>query len=155
MADPAIADLDAHLESICLERGIRREASSRRGRAFHVVGGAHYIRIPPVRSRLGYLIGLHELGHLIGPGRSAPRLEAEANAWKWALGETIVEPTPANLKAIGRRLLSYRIWAENRQHRKHPPRFPPPEHDFWRMVAWSGPRRKQRPRPGRPAGYET
>jgi len=138
MDSPAIADLDAHIDSLCLEHSIRRELSARRGRAFRVRGGGtNYIRIPAIKSRLGYLIGLHELGHLIGRGRSAPRLESEANAWKWALAETLVEPTPANMRAIGRRLLNYQRWAEDRQHRKHPPRFPPPEHDFWRMVTWT------------------
>ena len=136
-AAPSIDDLNSHLDSICLEHNIRRERSARHGRAYKVRGGGHYIRIPEIRSRLGYLIGLHELGHLIGPGRSAPRLEAEANAWKWALSETLVEPTPANLRAIGKRLSGYQRWAENRQYRKHPPRFPPPEHDFWAMVIWA------------------
>jgi hypothetical protein len=87
---------------------------------------------------MSYLVALHELGHIVGRGRSAPKLECEANAWKWALERAIIEPTPANLRGIGRRLRSYQRWAARLQkRRKNPPRLPAPEHDFWRMAAWA------------------
>ena len=96
------------------------------------------ISVPPIRGQVSYFIALHEIGHLIGPGRSAPRLESEANAWLWALSHSVVEPTPATRRSIARRLRGYLEWARNRQYRRVPPRIPPREHPFWRLLALGG-----------------
>ena len=80
-------------------------------------------------------MALHEIGHLIGPGRSGTRLEKEAAAWRWALHESVVEPTDACRRRIGRRLRSYVSWAQPRQYRHRPPVIPPPESAFWRLLA--------------------
>ena len=54
-------------------------------------GGRLEIPIPRSGAR-SHFIALHEIGHLVGKGRSAPRLESEANAWLFALEHTVVEP---------------------------------------------------------------
>ncbi|MFM8528041.1 MAG: hypothetical protein ACKOPI_08465 [bacterium] len=135
---PGVALLDAHVRDLCEEHDIAIAGASSRGRAIRYVGGGLEIAIPEIRGQVTYLIALHEIGHLVGAGRSAPRLEAEANAWVWALDHTEVEPTEASLRSIGKRLDGYLEWALARQHRKHPPRIPPPEHVFWRLREISG-----------------
>jgi hypothetical protein len=126
--------MEAHVEELCEAHGIELAGSSARGRAIRWRGGRLEIAIPPIKGQVSYFIALHEIGHLVGPGRSAPRLEAEANAWLFALENTAVEPTAATLRAISKRLRGYLRWAENRQYRKVPPRIPPPEHVFWSML---------------------
>jgi hypothetical protein len=131
--------LDDHINQLCERHGIRREESARSGRAIRQrETGVRTIRVPPIRSQLGYLICLHEAAHHLGRGRSAPRLEAEANAWLWALEHSVVEPTAATRRGIGLRLRSYLRWAESRQYRKVPPRIPAADHPFWTLVAWDG-----------------
>ena len=129
--------MEAHIEDLCREHGIELVGSSSRGRAIRWRGGRLEISIPPVRGQVSYFIALHEMGHLVGRGRSAPRLESEANAWIWALDHSVVEPTPATLRSISRRLLGYLDWARNRQYRRVPPRIPPREHPFWALLELS------------------
>lgn len=126
--------MDAHVEQLCAEHGIELSGNSARGRAIRWRGGRLQISIPPVRGQVSYFIALHEIGHLVGRGRSAPRLEAEANAWLWALENAAVEPTQATLRSISRRLDGYLQWARNRQYRRVPPRIPDRDHPFWSLL---------------------
>jgi hypothetical protein len=127
--------MEAHVADLCRQHRIELVGSSVRGRAIRWSGGRREISVPPIRGQVSYFIALHEIGHLIGRGRSAPRLESEANAWLWALENSVVEPTPTTRRSIGRRLRGYLEWARNRQHRRVPPRIPPREHPFWRLLA--------------------
>jgi hypothetical protein len=52
------------------------------------------IRCPPIRSRWGYLVALHELGHVVRPGTECSRRD-ELEAWHWALAVTHVLPSEA------------------------------------------------------------
>lgn len=122
----------AHIVELCEAHDIVI-GSSTRGRATRGQDG-HAIAIPPVRGQVTYFLALHEIGHLIGPGRSGHRLEKEANAWAYALDVALWKPTPATRRAIQRRLWSYLSWAFERQHRKHPPQFPDAKHIFWKLV---------------------
>jgi hypothetical protein len=126
--------MEAHVEELCAAHGIDLTGSSARGRAIRWRGGRLEISIPPIKGQVSYFIALHEIGHLVGKGRSAPRLEAEANAWLWALENTAVSPTDATLRSISKRLRGYLLWAQNRQHRRVPPRIPPREHPFWALL---------------------
>jgi hypothetical protein len=126
--------MEAHVEDLCREYGIELAGSSARGRAIRWRGGRLEISIPPIRGQVSYFIALHEIGHLVGPGRSAPRLESEANAWLFALDQSVVEPTPATLRSISKRLRGYLAWAQNRQYRKVPPRIPDRDHAFWSLL---------------------
>jgi len=135
---PGMVALEAHVEELCDQHGIEIAGASRRGRATRWRGGHREIAIPEIRGQVSYFIALHEVGHLVGPGRSAPRLEAEANAWLWALRNCAVEPTPATRRSISKRLRGYLEWAQNRQYRRVPPRIPPREHAFWALMETGG-----------------
>ena len=126
--------LEHHVEELCDEYGIEIVGASRRGRATRWTGGRRQISIPEIRGQVSYFVALHEIGHLVGAGRSAPRLEAEANAWLWALRNCAVEPTPATRRSISKRLRGYLEWAQNRQYRRVPPRIPGRDHPFWRLM---------------------
>ena len=127
--------MNDHVEELCAAHDIELAGSSARGRAIRWRGGRLQIAIPEVRGQVSYFIALHEIGHLVGRGRSAPRLEAEANAWLWALEHCAVEPTAATKRSISRRLHGYLAWAQNRQYRRVPPRIPPREHPFWTLLS--------------------
>ena len=132
------ADLDRHVDELCELHGIVRLSGSRGRAEVRRQNGrrAVAIRIPPIRGQVTYFVALHEIGHLIGPGRSGTRLEKEAAAWRFALREARVAPTDASRRRIGRRLRSYVIWAELRQHRRRPPVLPPRESPFWALLAY-------------------
>lgn len=127
--------MDSHIVQLCAEHGIELTGSSARGRAIRWRGGRLEISIPEIRGQVSYFIALHEIGHLVGRGRSAPRLEAEANAWVWALDHAAVDPTEATLRSISKRLRGYLEWARNRQHRRVPPRIPQRDHAFWSLLS--------------------
>lgn len=126
--------MEAHVEDLCVEYGIDLAGASSRGRAIRWRGGRLEISIPPIRGQVSYFIALHEIGHLVGRGRSAPRLESEANAWLFALEHSVVEPTQATKRSISRRLRGYLEWARNRQYRRVPPRIPERDHAFWALL---------------------
>jgi len=132
------ASLDRHVDELCELNGIVR-LNGTRGRAeVHRRNGRRTIaiRIPPVRGQVTYFVALHEIGHLVGPGRSGTRLDKEAAAWRFALREARVQPTDACRRRIGKRLRSYVTWAELRQHRRRPPVVPPPDSPFWSLLAF-------------------
>ncbi len=133
-----VAALDRHVDALCGAHGIVRLNGSRGRAEVHRRGGKRTkaIRIPPVRGQVTYFVALHELGHLVGPGRSGRRLEKEAAAWRWALASSLVQPTDACRRRIGKRLRSYLTWAELRQHRRCPPVLPPPDSPFCALLAY-------------------
>jgi hypothetical protein len=130
--------LDAHVDELCAAHGIER-LDGGRGRAFRQRwrGGRStlHIRIPPVRGQVTYFVALHEIGHLVGPGRSGTRLEKEAAAWRWALSNAAIEPTESARRSMGKRLRSYVVWAERCQHRRRPPIIPATQSPFWSLLA--------------------
>jgi hypothetical protein len=94
------------------------------------------IRIPPVRGQVSYFIALHEIGHLVGDGRSGRRLEKEEAAWRYAFAHALVTPTDATRRRVGSRLRSYVTWAQARSTRRVPPFVPPRNDPFWQLLAW-------------------
>ena len=135
-ASPAL--LDRHIDDLCREHGIFRLAGSRGRAEVRRQNGIRTsaILIPPVRGQVTYFVALHEIGHLVGPGRSGTRLEKEAAAWRFALGAAIVPPTDACRRRLGTRLRSYVTWAELRRHRRRPPVLPAPDSSFWPLLAY-------------------
>jgi hypothetical protein len=130
--------LDRHIAELCAVYGIVRETGGRSGRAFQRGRGRArtlHIRIPPVKGQVTYFVALHEIGHLVGKGRSGTRLEKEAAAWRWAIENAAVVPTDAARRSMGRRLRSYVRWAELRQHRRRPPVIPSSSSRFWALLA--------------------
>src|SRR5205085_9819509 len=102
--------LALHTDDLCARYGIRRTGG--RGRAV-VVRVRHRdgrterrleIRVPPVRGQVSYFVALHEIGHLVGAGRSGRRLESEEAAWRFALAEAPVAPADTTRRRIGKRL---------------------------------------------------
>lgn len=134
--------LDRHIDDLCNRHLIRRRQGSGRAvllRIRHADGRIERrleIRIPPVRGQVSYFVALHEIGHLVGDGRSGRRLEKEAAAWSFALREALVVPTDATRRRLGRRLRSYVTWAERRKRRRTPPHIPPAADPFWELLAW-------------------
>lgn len=134
--------LDRHVDDLCAAHGIRRVSG--RGRAVvirvrHRDGSRERrleIRVPPVRGQVSYFIALHEIGHLVGAGRSGRRLESEEAAWRFALTTALVSPTDATRRRIGKRLRSYVTWAELRARRRQPPFIPGTGDPFWQLLAW-------------------
>src|SRR4029079_18930234 len=94
------------------------------------------IRVPSVRGQVSYFVALHEIGHLVGEGRSGRGLEAEDAACRFALSEALVAPTNTTRRRIGKRLRSYVTWAELRARRRRPPFIPPAGDPFWDLLAW-------------------
>jgi hypothetical protein len=130
--------LARHVRDLCEAHGIDWRDGGR-GRAIVVGRGRRrrqLIRTPPVRGQVSYFVALHEIGHLVGPGRSGTRLEKEAAAWRFALAASLVTPTDATRRRLGARLRSYVLWAEHRQHRRRPPVLPPRDSGFWSLLAW-------------------
>ncbi len=94
------------------------------------------IRVPPIHGQVSYFVALHEIGHLVGAGRSGRRLESEAAAWRFALTHALVAPTDATRRRLGKRLRSYVTWAQLRSSRRHPPHIPPAQDPFWQLLGW-------------------
>lgn len=138
MATVQATVLDRHVDELCELHGIVRLTGSRGRAEVQRRNGRRTIaiRIPPVRGQVTYFVALHEIGHLVGPGRSGTRLEKEAAAWLFALREARVEPSDACRRRIGRRLRSYVTWAQLRQHRRRPPVLPPPDAPFWSLLGY-------------------
>ncbi len=134
--------LDTHIDDLCAAHGVAR--ADGRGRAVVITTRHHdgrrerrlEIRVPPVRGQVSYFIALHEIGHLVGHGRSGRRLESEAAAWRFALATALVAPTDATRRRIGKRLRSYVTWAEARARRRRPPHIPAANDPFWHLLAW-------------------
>jgi len=94
--------------------------------------------VPPVRGQVSYFVALHELGHLLSRGNSSLRqLEREADAWRFALRHSLVEPTPATARSLLRSLDSYLRRAQARARRGDRIRavIPGPDSDYWRLRA--------------------
>jgi hypothetical protein len=119
-------EMRQHVADICRDQGIRVLPHSRGGRASRT---HRIIAIRPVKSAITYAVALHELGHVLGPWQSQPRLYAEAGAWKWAK-EVAGVWTPAMEDKMARSLHSYVLWAERRAPKI---KLPEPEHEFWTM----------------------
>ncbi len=134
--------LDRHVDDLCAKHGITRVDGSGRAvvtRIRHHDGRTERkleIRVPTVRGQVTYFVALHEIGHLVGPGRAGRRLESEAAAWRFALSASLVPPTDATRHRIGARLRSYVTWAQRGTRRRRPPYVPPASDPFWEFLAW-------------------
>jgi hypothetical protein len=122
---------------LCREHDvIIRERRSAGGRA---TPSLRMISIGAVSGVVSYYVALHEIGHVIGRGRSAPKLECEANAWQWAIDHAAVTPSPAVRNKIVRCLGSYHA-RHVRMSRSRYVRFPPAGHVFWKLAELEPPR---------------
>ncbi len=134
--------LEEHVRALAARRGVEVEFSaSRRARAFRAAPSRRLrarIVVPPVRGQVSYLVALHELGHLLSPGnRSLRQLEREADAWRFALRHSLVEPTPATARSLLRSLESYLLRAQRRAALGYRTKalIPSSESFFWGVLA--------------------
>lgn len=123
-------------------------------------GRARYVVIPPVTTVYRYATAMHELGHIVGRGRSARTLEAEAAAWAWASRNALPGATshPSWVRNVRSSLASYLMWACRRNrfewtvtpegrfvvdtsggHRRGCPTVPPEGHAFWSLLETGAP----------------
>lgn len=116
-----------HIEDLCAGHDIKMGGHSRGGNASR---RGRIINIRPVKSAITYAVALHEIGHIVGPWQSKPRLYKEAGAWKWAIENALVW-TPPMQKTMIRSLQSYLDWQRRRSKYV---RLPEPEHEFWRLI---------------------
>jgi hypothetical protein len=121
-----------HVEELAAAEGVWVVFYSGGGRAFK---RGQEIRIREIRGPSTYFTALHELGHLVGPGRSARKLEAEANAWVYALAVAIRPPTPGVRTMIARCLQSYLDAGRRRNSVRSGMIEPPAEHPFWDLLS--------------------
>lgn len=120
----------AHVAELAEANRIEVEVYTGGGRA---IPANRAIRIRPVRGIVTYYVALHEIAHVIGRGRSAPKLEQEANAWQWAIEHAIASPTPGVRKMMRRCLRNYHARHMRMAERRYV-RFPPGEHVFWTLA---------------------
>ena len=84
--------LEKHINDLCerhqttiLNRSSHGGRASKRDRT---------ISIKPVKTQRTYITALHEIGHIVGRGRSGTRLQQEAAAWQYVLDTSIVALAP-------------------------------------------------------------
>lgn len=120
-----------HIETLCIEHGIELRFYKGGGRAWKK---PRRIDIRPVKGVTTYFVALHEIGHIVGRGRSARKLEVEANAWAWALSHAVRPPTVRVCNSIGEALRSY-LYAGRRNRGLRQGMIEPPEgHCFWELA---------------------
>jgi hypothetical protein len=108
----SVSQMADHVRDLADEHHIAVEHYRGSGAAYR---RARLVRIAPVKGISSYFTALHELGHIVGPGRSARKLEREANAWEWAIIVAQRPPTDAVSFMIARSLRSY-LHAGRRSH---------------------------------------
>jgi hypothetical protein len=120
-----------HVAELCdAHRVVTHDRRSAGGRA---TPRLRMVSFGPICGIVSYYVALHEIGHCVGRGRSAPVLECEGNAWQWAIDNAIVAPSPAVWKMIRRCLGNYHARHERMARRRYV-RFPPEDHVFWRLA---------------------
>ena len=70
----------------------------------------HVIAAPPITDSASYWAWMHELGHVYtinGRDNRWDRLDAEADAWMWALDNALIVPTSGDWDYIRRSIRSY------------------------------------------------
>jgi hypothetical protein len=143
--------LTQQVSDLATEHGIEILDGTGRGRAYRGAlkhGRAPRIRIPEIRGQVSYFVALHELGHLAARGnRSLHQLEAEAQAWRWALDHALIAPTQHTRARIRTYLRSYYERAVVRRvlGRRVVASIPGPDSPYWRLLAELG---DENPAPG-------
>lgn len=125
------AEMAEHVRELARDHNVAVEIYTGAGRAWP---GGRAISIREIRGPSTYFAALHELAHLIGPGRSARKLEAEASAWAWALEVARRPPTPGVQRMIARSLRSYLEAGRRRYGLRQGMTEPEAGHVFWRLI---------------------
>lgn len=133
-----VGRMNRHVKLICSKRDIELRFDRKRGGRANVRG--RVVSTAPIKSIVTYYIALHEVGHIIGRGRSGRLLEREYAAWKFALDRAIFPPDVAVWRTVTAGLGSYLYnaqtraqWADARGSR-HPVHLPAPDHPVWALM---------------------
>jgi hypothetical protein len=124
------SDLAKHIDELCEKHQITiLNRSSHGGRASK---RDRTISMKLVKTQRTYITALHEIGHLIGRGRTGTRLQKEAAAWQYVLDTSIVALAPGTYRAMLRFLSTY-LKASERAARRNTGRYVLPGDDdpFW------------------------
>lgn len=116
-----------HIDALLAEHGIEVEWRDRT--AARSWRRTRRVRLERVAGASTYAVALHEIGHIVGP-QSGPRLNREAQAWRWAEAQAI-EWTPGMARLAARSVESYLAWASRRRGAW----VPPAGHDSRRIAA--------------------
>jgi hypothetical protein len=124
------SDIAKHIDELCEKHQITiLTRSSHGGRASK---RDRTISIKPVKTQRTYITALHEVGHIVGRGRSGTRLQQEAAAWQYVLDTSIVELAAGTYRAMLRFLGTYLKASERAARRKTGRYVLPNENDpFW------------------------
>ena len=121
----------AHFEKAAEQYQVKVIYYTGSGRAFP---RERKVMVRPVRGPSTYFAAMHELGHIVGPGRSGHKLEREAMAWNWAFGAAIRKPTKTVRHHVAKCLRSY-LYAGRRRSGLRQGMIEPPEHHvFWQLA---------------------
>lgn len=149
-ADDRSEALTRHVRGICTQHDIRIMERDRYGGYAHKRSRTIFIR--PVKTERTYIVALHEIGHILGKGRSGNRLEGEAAAWEFVMTNSMVQLKPITYARMHRYLHSYVLRAARRRRMVMPPH----GHPFWRtyetMRELAGLAPTDDAAPSRPAG---
>ena len=124
------SDIAKHVDELCAEHQITiLSRSSHGGRASK---RDRTISIKPVKTQRTYIVALHEIGHIVGRGRSGTRLQQEAAAWQYVLDTSVVALAPGTYRAMRHFLTTY-LKASERAARRKTGRYILPKEDdpFW------------------------
>jgi hypothetical protein len=124
------SDIAKHIEELCEKHQITiLNRSSHGGRASK---RDRTISIKPVKTQRTYITALHEIGHIVGRGRSGTRLQQEAAAWQYVLDTSIVALAPGTFRAMLRFLGTY-LKASESGAKRNTGRYVLPKEDdpFW------------------------
>lgn len=121
-----VVEMASHVRELCEDLRITVVPHASGGRAWR---RTRKIAVRPVKTSITYADALHEIGHVVGPWQSQPRLASEAGAWKWAM-ENAKAWTDAMERTMVRCLGSYLAW----QKRHATAVLPPEGHPAWEIL---------------------
>ncbi|HEX8919092.1 MAG TPA: hypothetical protein VF898_11360 [Chloroflexota bacterium] len=122
-------EMARHIEQLCREHSIQMVEYN--GRRSFALPARRAIYIRPIKTQRTYIIALHEIGHIVGRGRSGRRLEGEAAAWEYVLQTTMAPLSAASYRFMLRALESYVARAKRRKGMV----LPAQESRFWQTHA--------------------
>lgn len=106
----AIERLRAHVDEVCESHGMALVIAELDITDSYAEPHIREIHVPAIRSELGYLVALHEAGHIVlglpsheehSDGTMIERFFAnEAAAWEWAIDYALDAPTEAATEAM-------------------------------------------------------
>jgi hypothetical protein len=124
-----VAEMAIHVEELCRQHALTVEYRDRVGG--YAIKRRRKIVIRPIKSERTYVIALHEIGHIVGPGRAGRRLDTEAAAWEFVLA---IARAPLSLASHAFMLKALESYL-HKAHRTGRMVLPVPDAPFWNTYA--------------------